>query len=224
MARARLLRALPPGLLPRSASRILVGYQRSPSSTRVDLRAARGDPVRHDARRRGRHERIASSLPGSRSRPRRGRHSCRRARSPGCRGDGLPHGELLLLEVDDEDRVGRRFIRRRRRGSPRASRARPPSRCAPSTAAARAGPPSPAGAGRGGAAMRSEIVRQFVSRPPSQRWFTYGMPTRSCAPRPRSAPASWCRRRGSSRRARRCCATNSCASSSSSFVCVRSMR
>ena len=26
--------------------------------------------------------------------------------------------------------------------------------------------------------MRSEIVRQFVSRPPSQRWFTYGMPTR----------------------------------------------
>ena len=26
--------------------------------------------------------------------------------------------------------------------------------------------------------MRSEIVRQFVSRPPSQRWLTYGMPTR----------------------------------------------
>ena len=26
--------------------------------------------------------------------------------------------------------------------------------------------------------MRLEIVRQFVSRPPSQRWFTYGMPTR----------------------------------------------
>ena len=23
-----------------------------------------------------------------------------------------------------------------------------------------------------------EIVRQFVSSPPSQRWFTYGMPTR----------------------------------------------
>ena len=26
--------------------------------------------------------------------------------------------------------------------------------------------------------MRSEIVRQLVSRPPSQRWLTYGMPTR----------------------------------------------
>ena len=26
--------------------------------------------------------------------------------------------------------------------------------------------------------MRSEIVRQFVSRPPSQRFETYGMPTR----------------------------------------------
>ena len=26
--------------------------------------------------------------------------------------------------------------------------------------------------------IRSEIVRQFVSRPPSQRWLTYGMPTR----------------------------------------------
>ena len=27
--------------------------------------------------------------------------------------------------------------------------------------------------------MRSEIVRQFVSRPPSQRLLTYGMPTRA---------------------------------------------
>ena len=26
--------------------------------------------------------------------------------------------------------------------------------------------------------MRADIVRQFVSRPPSQRWLTYGMPTR----------------------------------------------
>jgi hypothetical protein len=26
--------------------------------------------------------------------------------------------------------------------------------------------------------IRSEIVRQLVSRPPSQRWLTYGMPTR----------------------------------------------
>ena len=26
--------------------------------------------------------------------------------------------------------------------------------------------------------MRSEIVRQFVSRPPSQRFVTYGIPTR----------------------------------------------
>ena len=31
-------------------------------------------------------------------------------------------------------------------------------------------------------AIRSVIVRQFVSRPPSQRFATYGMPTR---------PASW---------------------------------
>ena len=30
--------------------------------------------------------------------------------------------------------------------------------------------------------MRSEIVRQFVSRPPSQRWFTYGIPTRAASP------------------------------------------
>ena len=26
--------------------------------------------------------------------------------------------------------------------------------------------------------MRSEIVWKFVSRPPSQRWLTYGMPAR----------------------------------------------
>ena len=29
--------------------------------------------------------------------------------------------------------------------------------------------------------MRSEIVRQFVSSPPSQRWLTYGMPTRAAS-------------------------------------------
>ena len=27
--------------------------------------------------------------------------------------------------------------------------------------------------------MRSEIVWKFVSRPPSQRWLTYGMPASS---------------------------------------------
>ena len=31
--------------------------------------------------------------------------------------------------------------------------------------------------------IRSEIVRQFVSRPPSQRWLTYGMPTRRASSR-----------------------------------------
>ena len=35
--------------------------------------------------------------------------------------------------------------------------------------------------------MRSEIVRQFVRRPPSQRWFTYGMPTRMAS----SSIESW---------------------------------
>ncbi len=35
--------------------------------------------------------------------------------------------------------------------------------------------------------MRSEIVRQFVSSPPSQRLFTYGMPTRAAS----VATASW---------------------------------
>ncbi len=30
--------------------------------------------------------------------------------------------------------------------------------------------------------MRSEIVRQFVSRPPSQRLLTYGIPTRAASP------------------------------------------
>ncbi len=33
--------------------------------------------------------------------------------------------------------------------------------------------------------MRSEIVRQFVSRPPSQRSLTYGMPTRVASLRDR---------------------------------------
>ena len=71
--------------------------------------------------------------------------------------------------------------------------------------------------------MRSEIVRQFVSRPPSQRFETYGMPTRVacsatafCAcffvPTKRIVPL-----RSAMLRA------NSCASSSSSWVFVRSM-
>ena len=34
--------------------------------------------------------------------------------------------------------------------------------------------------------IRSEIVRQFVSRPPSQRLLTYGMPTRDASSRTES--------------------------------------
>ena len=71
--------------------------------------------------------------------------------------------------------------------------------------------------------MRSAIVRQFVSRPPSQRWLTYGMSTRfascstaSCAcffvPTKRTVPP----RSATLRR-------NCCASSSRSAVWVRSM-
>ena len=71
--------------------------------------------------------------------------------------------------------------------------------------------------------MRSEIVRQFVSRPPSQRWLTYGMPTRfacsstaSCAcffvPTNRIVPFRSARLRA-----------KLYASSSSDWVCWRSM-
>ena len=71
--------------------------------------------------------------------------------------------------------------------------------------------------------IRSDIVRQFVSRPPSQRWFTYGMPTRfasfstaSCdcffVPTNSTVPLRSARLR-----------TNAAASSRRSLVCVRSM-
>ena len=71
--------------------------------------------------------------------------------------------------------------------------------------------------------IRSDIVRQFVSSPPSQRWFTYGMPTRfaslstaSCAcffvPTKRTVPLRSARLR-----------TNCAASSRRSLVCVKSM-
>ena len=91
----------------------------------------------------------------------------------------LAHRDRLLAEVDRRAaRPAAASCRRRRRGGFRAARARRASRCAPSAAAARAGPPRSAGAARAGARCGSEIVRQFVSRPPSQRWFTYGMPTR----------------------------------------------
>ena len=71
--------------------------------------------------------------------------------------------------------------------------------------------------------MRSEIVRQLVSRPPSQRWLTYGMPTRLASvateswacffvPTKSTVPPRWAM----------FCA-NAYASSSSCCVCCKSM-
>ena len=71
--------------------------------------------------------------------------------------------------------------------------------------------------------IRSDIVRQFVSSPPSHRWLTYGMFTRfaspstaSCAcffvPTKRTVPFRSARFR-----------TNCAASSRRSLVCVKSM-
>ena len=71
--------------------------------------------------------------------------------------------------------------------------------------------------------IRSDIVRQLVSSPPSQRWFTYGMPTRFAS----VSTASWAcflvptNSTVPFRSAR--LRTNCAASSRRSLVCVRSM-
>ena len=71
--------------------------------------------------------------------------------------------------------------------------------------------------------IRSEIVRQLVSRPPSQRWFTYGMPVRLAS----SSTESWAcflvptKRTVPPRSAR--LRTKLCASSRLSSVFCRSM-
>ena len=71
--------------------------------------------------------------------------------------------------------------------------------------------------------IRSEIVRQFVRRPPSQRWLTNGMPTRLAS----SRTASWAcflvptKRTVPPRSAM--FRTNACDCSRSDSVCCRSM-
>ena len=77
--------------------------------------------------------------------------------------------------------------RPRPRGSSRASRARPPWSCAPWRGSSSSWPSSRRRRSSCMRSSRSEIVLQFVRRPPSQRWFTYGMPTRSAS----SAMESW---------------------------------
>ena len=113
--------------------------------------------------------------------------------------------------------------RRRRRGSPRASRARFAIEMRSFAGRRSIWPSSRRRRISWSRSIRSAIVCQFVSRPPSQRWLTYGMPVRfaslstpSCAcffvPTKRTVPP----RSATLRR-------NCCASSSRSEVWVRSM-
>ena len=71
--------------------------------------------------------------------------------------------------------------------------------------------------------MRSEIVRQFVRRPPSQRLETYGIPTRLACSETASCDCFFVPTKSivppRSERFR----AKPCASSSSSWVWVRSM-
>ena len=170
-------------------------------------------------------ERIASSFPGiTKSASSGSAFVSTRPTIGHAEAARLAHGELLLLQVDDEDRV-RLALHVRDAAEVRLEllELRLHRDALLRRAGGRAGRRSSGGGGRGGSAMRSEIVRQFVSRPPSQRLETYGMPTRFACSETASCACFFVPTKSIVPPRSETLRAKSCASSSSSSVFVRSM-